>query len=84
MSAMCQKEGCPKRIGIGLVYTIEGAIEEFQGFETTLFVDIRWCPDSIHFLKDFFQPLLHIWDYYLLLNSPVHLYIFGLFILLYN
>ena len=42
MSAMCQKEGCPKRIGIGLVYTIEGAIEEFQGFETTLFVDIRW------------------------------------------
>ena len=43
MSAMCQKEGCPERIGIGLVYTIEGAIKEFQDFETTLFVDICWC-----------------------------------------
>ena len=31
MSAMCQKEGCPERIGIRLVYTIEGAIIEYQG-----------------------------------------------------
>ena len=41
MSAMCQKEGCPKRIGIGLVYTIEGAIEEFQGFNSTLFLKLK-------------------------------------------